>query len=84
MSRFTGFVVYEAKHLYLSLRKQQYFQRINIRGELPSALAHQFKTWESNNTVVFEVGLSNEYFTLKYDIGIRRLITENGDYKNIN
>lgn len=84
VGHFEGVVVYEANNLFLSLRKQQNFQRINIRGESPSALAHNFKKWESNNTVVFEVGISYSYHTVKYDIGNRLFITKNKYLKNLN
>jgi len=74
LGRTQGFCMIKSSELMEKLKRKQCSDFLRVTEENGTALWHQFVKWESDGTIFFKAGLSNDLFPLKYDIAKHVLV----------
>ncbi len=73
LNRFRGFCIIRAAEALAAIRKQSCGDTIRVRADTGTALWHQFEKWDTDQSFVFNAGLSGDQIRLRYEIGPERL-----------
>ena len=73
LDRFSGFCIVRAADALAAIQKQSCLDTVLVRAETGTALWHQFENWDTNQSFIFNAGLSDDQIRLKYDILQERL-----------
>lgn len=73
LERFHGFCINRAAEAIAAIQKQSCQDTIRVRAETGAALWHQFEKWDTDQSFVFNAGLSGDQTRLRYEIAPGRL-----------
>ena len=73
LERFRGFCIIRAAEALAAIQKQSCSDTVRVRAETGTALWHQFEKWDTDQSFVFNAGLSGDQTRLKYEIETGRL-----------
>jgi hypothetical protein len=73
LDRFRGFCIVRAAEALAAIQKQSCLDTIRVRAVTGTAMWHQFEKWDTNQSFIFNAGLSGDQTRLKYDISHEQL-----------
>lgn len=73
LDRFHGFCVIRAAEALAAVQKQSCRDMVRVRAETGTALWHQFEKWDTDQSFIFNAGLSGDQTRLRYEIAPERL-----------
>jgi len=74
LDRFRGFCIVRAAEALAAIQKQSCLDTILVRAVAGTAMWHQFEKWDTNQSFIFNAGLSGDRTRLKYDISQQWLL----------
>lgn len=73
LERFRGFCIVRAAEALAAVQKQSCQDTVRVRAESGTALWHQFEKWDTDQSFIFNAGLSGDQTRLRYEIAPERL-----------
>ena len=73
LERFRGFCIIRAAEALAAIQKQSCLDTVRVRTETGTGLWHQFEKWDTNQSFVFNAGLSGDQTRLRYEVAPERL-----------
>lgn len=73
LERFRGFCMIRAAEALAAMQKQSCRDTVRVHADAGTALWHQFEKWDTDQSFVFNAGLSGDQIRLRYEIGPERL-----------
>jgi hypothetical protein len=73
LNRFRGFCIIRASEALAAIQNQTCLDTVLLRADVGTALWHQFEKWDTDQSFIFNAGLSGDQTSVRYEIAPERL-----------
>lgn len=73
LERFRGFCIIRASEALAAIQKQSCRDTVRVRADTGTALWHQFEKWETDQSFIFNAGLSGDQISVRYEMAPEKL-----------
>lgn len=82
LDRFKGFCIVRAAEALAAIQKQSCLDTVRVSFE-SAALWHQFEKWDTNQSFIFNAGLSGDQTKLRYDVLSQQLTALDSNFRSL-
>ena len=73
LNRFRGFCIIRAAEALAAIQKHSCQDTVRVRTETGTALWHEFEKWDTDQSFIFNAGLSGDQTRVRYEMASERL-----------